>query len=105
MPTRALKIDPNLARAWTARAWATIHLYYFDFSLDAAPLVAEADAGSLRAVTFDARDATGWVYRSVALRIQGNLAAAFAATIAERRSIPPDPPRSTCRGWNHIYAG
>ncbi|MDQ2963563.1 MAG: hypothetical protein M3R31_10475 [Pseudomonadota bacterium] len=101
----AIKLDPNLARAWTMRANASFDLYYFDFSVDRAALIADADADSLRAVTLDSRDAMGWGARAGALRIRGNLEAAFAANDRAQELDPTRFGTLLDRGWYYLDAG
>ncbi len=101
----AIKLDPNLPRARTMRAAADIDIFFNDFAADPAPLVAQADDDTLRAVTLDPKDSSGWVTRSNALRIRGNLP---AAALALDRAEELDPTRysvSLVRGFYYLDAG
>jgi adenylate cyclase len=101
----AIKLDPNFARAWAILADAGYDVYYFVFSVDRAAVIADADADSLHAVTLDPQDAIGWRARSSALRIRGNLEAAFAAN---DRAQELDRTRFSTlldRGWLYLDAG
>ena len=84
----AIKRDPNLERAYAARAVADVELYYDDFAAPARELQEEADADSLRAVTLDPSDAGAWLARSMALRTKGNMAASLSALDRGRELDP-----------------
>ncbi len=101
----AIKLDPTFARGWALRAWASYDLYYFDFSVDPAPLIADADADSLRAVTLDPRDVIGWDTRGSALRIRGNIEAASAALDRAQELDPTRIAPLFDRGWIYLDAG
>jgi class 3 adenylate cyclase/TolB-like protein len=105
LATAAIKLDPNLARAYALRANADIELYWDDFATPAPELREEAEADSLRAVTLDANSVEAWIARSNTLRIRGNMPGAIAA-IERAREV--DPTRYSVlyvRGFYHLDMG
>ena len=105
LANEAVKLDPNLAGAWSQRAAAGVDLLLSDFSADTSKLLADADADSLRAVTINPRDAIAWVVRGNALAFAGKLDAAFAAN---DRAQELDPTRyyiAIQRGWLYLMSG
>lgn len=101
----AIRLDPNLAAAWSQRVNSNMELFENDFTVDRERILAEADADSLRAVTVGPRDPSAWWSRAWVLGYVGNLDAAFAAN---DRAHDLDPTRFTpviLRGWLYLSAG
>ena len=90
LATAAIKLDPNLARAYTLRALADVDLYWDDFATPAGELRDEAESDSLRAIALDPNSVSAWMARGNALRIRGNVAGAMAAL---ERAQELDPSR------------
>jgi adenylate cyclase len=86
-----LKRDPGNVSALVRRFWLLNTLYEEDLRADRDALVAQMDEASLRAVTFDARDAEAWHARAIAFGWQGRWAEAEAALAEARRLDPVDP--------------
>ena len=102
---QAIRLDPNLADAWTQRALSNVDAFENDFTVDRGRVLAEADADSLRAVTLGPRDPSAWWIRALVLGYVGNLDAALAAA---DRAHDIDPTRFTpviLRGWLYLAAG
>ncbi len=102
---QAIRLDPNLASAWSQRVISNVELFENDFTVDRERVLAEADADSLRAVTVGPRDPSAWWARAVVLGYLGRLDAAFAAN---DRAHTIDPTRFSpiiLRGWLHLAAG
>jgi tetratricopeptide (TPR) repeat protein len=79
MLDEAIRRDPVLADARTARAWLALQVWARDFTADGAGLLAEMDADSLRAVALDERSTSAWNMRGWALVAQSRFDAAMAA--------------------------
>lgn len=101
----AIKLDPNLADGYDARALGNLQLYFRDLSAEPAPLIAAIDADTLRAVALDSKDAYAWTFRFHVLRLRGNGVAAVAAL---DRAEAVDPTRSIVRlqrGYYYLDTG
>jgi adenylate cyclase len=101
----ALKLDPQLARAWALRADIGLDLYFFDFSdalsSDRARVVSDADADSLQAVSLDPLDPPLWITRGKALAYGANPKAARAAF---DKALELDPTRFGPIGFRAMAA-
>jgi tetratricopeptide (TPR) repeat protein len=82
-----------------------VSLYYLDFSADAASLRERANADSFQAVELDRSDVNGWVARSNALRINGNIKAALEASLTAEKLDPSRFGVLGARGWHYLDAG
>jgi tetratricopeptide (TPR) repeat protein len=101
----AIKLDPKFARAWVVRAETSVELFWNDLSSDPAPMVADADADSARAVILDDKDPMAWVARGNALRMRGDMTAAMTSL---DRAQEVDPTRLTVqlvRGFFYLDVG
>ena len=102
---QAIRLDPDLADAWSQRVMSNVELFENDFTVDRERILAEADTDSLRAVTLGPRDPSAWWARAVVLGYRGNLDAAVSAN---DRARDIDPTRFTpviLRGWLYLSAG
>ena len=101
----AIRLDPNLAIAWSERAVSNVELFLFDFGADDDRVLADADTDSLRAVTLDPRDALGWAVRGQILGLRGNFDGAFAANDRSRELDPTRFYAVLLRGYLYLLAG
>ncbi|HEY1327755.1 MAG TPA: adenylate/guanylate cyclase domain-containing protein [Casimicrobiaceae bacterium] len=100
LATAAIKLDANLARAYTLRALADVDLYWDDFATPAGELRDEAESDSLRAIALDPNSVGAWMARGNALRIRGNIAGAMAAL---ERAQELDPSRYSVAYMRSAY--